>query len=437
MKTILMIVYSWPPRGGIGMLRPLKFAKYLPEFGWDPIILTPKKVPSSVYCDESIGKLPGVKVIKSDYIDTIEKVKLKLGIKYRRINENTIKKYDEIKFSTKKKLILHFKKFVRDLLSIPDEFSGWYKPAVKTGMEIIKQEKINLIYSTSPPETSHLIAFKLKQETNLPWVADLRDPWGTYRLEKKITIKNIINKILEIKTLRYADKLITVSKPWKEMMESYLKKEVEVITNGFDDEDFKGIYPKFSDKFIITYTGKLYNTHQNPEILLKVISNLIKEKKIDPKKLEINFYVYGNDQPDFENLSKKYNLEGIMYYRDQIPYNECLKKQMESTILPIFNWMDTGNIGKGTIPGKVYEYMGAKRPILIVRSNSGMLEEIIKETNSGKIGSNEQELKKILLDWYKEFINTGRLSYTGYEDKIKNYTRRNLTKSLSNILNLL
>ena len=180
MNKILMVIYNWPPRAGVGMIRPLKFAKYLPDFGWEPTILTPKSAPSQICCHEKEGHLSGVRIIYTGYFDVLTyiKKKLRLYLQMETHTEPDKNSADMISFKKKKESSLI--SLIRDFLAFPDENIGWYRAAVRKGKELLKNENFSIIYSTSPPETSHLIAKKLKIISGLPWIADLRDPWSNY-----------------------------------------------------------------------------------------------------------------------------------------------------------------------------------------------------------------------------------------------------------------
>ena len=210
-----MISYFYPPLAGMGMLRTLKFAKFLPRYNWIPIILTPKNARGFVYCEESEGILDDIEIIRSRYFDLEAFIFKLFGLRPDIPVAAQIIRTEKDK--TAKRILLKrlpfFSKFIRNWLFFPDSNIGWYPFALEKGLEYIKHRKVDLIYSTSPPETSHLIAYSLKRRTGLPWVADFRDLW-TQNLYRDLShLRCQVERVLEKKIVQAADSSIVVSKP--------------------------------------------------------------------------------------------------------------------------------------------------------------------------------------------------------------------------------
>lgn len=422
-----MIFYSFPPRGGVGAFRTIKFAKFLSRFGWEAVILTPENAPSQVYSEDMKDDVKGISVLKTGYFDI-----------FNNAGRSSVKKD-----SADTKRAMHgkcgvrksFKSILKSLIAIPDEQIGWYRPAVTEALEVCKAGKIDLIYSSSPPETSHLIACAIKKRTGIPWVADLRDPWADYHHTGGIFIRNFINKILERNTLKYADRIITVSEKWSELFGRHYPGKVSLITNGYDEEDFDPADSK-EERFTITYAGKMHRDKQSPELFFKALHGLIREGSISEKDIQIKFYTYGNNQPDFEDIKKRYGLEKVLKVMPRIDYKKCLNELAGSSMLLLADWGGSGEISLGVIPAKVFDYIGARKRILLLSAKADSdLCKIIKNTNSGVICSNETDIKRAVWESFDNF-KKGKQFYNGNTEEIKKYTRYNLTKDLSDIFNI-
>ncbi len=417
MKKVLFIAYLFPPRPDIGAQRPYRLAKYFPEFGWQPIVLTPK-LP---------GKLPeGMRIIETDYKDIFNEIKLKIGFD----SDDTVHKQLGIKGSKNFTYPKIFR-FVRQVINYPDEQKGWYNFALKSASEFLNKEKVDAIISTSSPVTSHQIARKLKQIYKIPWVADLRDLWTQNPYTNKLNLINFFERRLELKTLSDADVIVTVTKPWIDTLRLLHKNQkIFCVTNGYDDDDFPKSQSKLTSKFTLTYAGLLYNGKRDPSLLFKVVRQLIEESRINRDLIEIRFY--GPEEDWLIDDIKKYNLEGVVNLYGFIPRGEVLKRQRESQILLLLLWPNKKE--EGFCPGKVYEYFGAIRPIIAIGGREHVVKDLLETTSTGKYTWNFDTLKNVLLEYYQEFIKYGSVECHS-NNNIENYTYRSITKKYSEILN--
>lgn len=421
MKRVLIISYHFPPRVSIGSQRPYKLAKYLPEFGWEPIVLTVKRP----------GKTPkGIRIIETDYKDFLNEIKLKIGFKQEQgIHEQLgIAVSTNFNYPTWKSKII---KLLREIIAYPDAERGWYKFAIESASKFLLKEKIDAIISTSPPATSHLIARKLKQKYKIPWLADLRDPWAQLYHDKKFGLIMCFEKRLASKTLTDADILVTVTIPQVDVLKALFKdKKIFYITNGYDIDDFRVKPTKLTDKFTITHTGTLYNGERDPSLLFEVVANLIKKNRIKRDLIEIKFY--GSKGDWLIEEIKKYNLEGVVHYYGVMPREEALKRQRESQLLLLLRLNSVEE--RGDCPAKLFEYFGAGRPIIGTGGYGGIIEDYLKETNTGKFGENAEVLENILLEYYQEFIEFGEVKCYSNR-RIENYTYDSIAKKYSEALN--
>lgn len=398
MKKVLIVSFYFPPCINIGAQRPYRLAKYLSHYGWEPIILT-KKLP---------GKPPnGIRIIETEYKDIIRSVKSIFGFDsqkgiHEQIHIQESKNYD---YSLWKSKII---KFLREAIAFPDDFIGWHKFAIKSACDLLDKEHIDAIISTSYPVTSHLIASKLKKKYHVPWVADFRDLWTQNHYVRKYRMIHFAERLLEVKTLSDADLLVTVHPLTDVLKELHKGRNAVCITNGYDPDDYPDTPVKLTEKFTITYTGILYAGKRDPSMLFRVTEQLIHAHRIDRDRLEINFI--GCTEQWLTEEVKRHGLEKVVRIQGIIPREEALRFQRKSQVLLILRWK---NIHEEHIyPGKLFEYFGAKRPILAIGAG-GVVKNILETTHTGMFADNENTLRDILLQYYSEFVDTGAVRYTG------------------------
>ena len=269
MKKVLIISYHFPPSIAVGGLRIQGLAKYLSEFGWEPIILT--------------TTLPGnpntqFRVIQTPYYDVIASWKKRFGLK----PEEGVKKQFEMKMHKNKKSFMDYVLFfLSEIIAYPDAQKGWYPFAVEAGSEILENENIDAIISSSSPVTCHLIAKELKMKYTIPWIADFRDLWTQNHYYQYSPIRRFIERRLEIKTLSKPDALVTVSNDLAETLGTLHKeKRIYTIRNGFDPQEISFSRADLTTKFTITYTGSLYQGKRDPSKFFKALQDLISEERL-------------------------------------------------------------------------------------------------------------------------------------------------------------
>jgi len=411
-------------------------AKYLTEFGWEPTILT---VPIGKEHRNLLGFPAGfqekVRIIETPYRGDIfwfwRKIFKLLGFSLKKSILTQLK--EKTGDTSQKSFIDFIFNLYRTIFAYPDEEKGWKNPAFRIARKLLAKERFDAIISSSSPVISHIIANKLKRKYKIPWIADLRDLWTQNHNYPYPWWRKIFEKQLETKTLLGANVLITVSSVWAEKLKILHKREtVYTITNGFDPEKVN-IHPvKLTSKFTITYTGQIYSGKQDPLKLLVALNKLISEEVIDPQNIEVRFY--GREENWLKKEIEKYNLTSIVRQFGQVPREVVFKKQWESQILLLFNWEDPRE--KGLYTGKVFEYLAARRPILITGGYGGdVLEELIKETKAGVYCPNVEDVEKVLKNFYLEYKQKGKVDYTGDWKKIEKYNYREMARKFSEILN--
>lgn len=419
MKKVLVITYYWPPSGGSGVQRWLKFTKYLPDFGWQPLVFTPEN-PSFEVKDESLV---------NDVSDEVEVINLPIWEPYGLVNKLKGKGNQQSDLIKKKKksLLAKMLLWIRGNCFIPDPRKFWVKPAVKVLEDLIVSNEIDVIITTGPPHSMHLIGHKLKQKLDVKWVADFRDPWTQWGLFQNFNMSQLAwskHKKLEQKVLRDADEVITVSHHYAEGLKELYQRDVHVITNGFDEAEFESVANIKPDKFVIRHLG-VVDEHRNPWPLLNAV------EKLAAQNVQINIEFVGNVNETLKaEIRERKELAGSVEFKPYVPHSEVLTLYRKSAVLLSLP-MNAEN-AKGNIPGKIFEYLAAQRPILAIGDTSGDAARIVKETGAGIIveESDHEGIMNALLTMKKNFED----GKENMPSAIEKYTRKNLTARLAEVL---
>lgn len=414
MKKVIYIAFNYNHNTGIASKRLRGVSKYLPSFGWQPIVIVPRTSNETV-------KIDNVRVVETDYQDMISK--------FLPSSNSTGKKQEVTNPEPTNKFISKSISLAGEIFAYPDSMKYWKKPAMEAACEIIENEKIDAILSTSSPVTAHLIAHDLKEKYDIPWVADLRDLWNLNPYINHKFIRRYFEKRLEMKTFRNVDALTTTTELSKQTLQSiHPDKNIVSVVSGFDPQDFeKTKQTESSEKLTLMYAGSLYKGKRDPSILFDAINQLIKENKIDSNKIALDFY---GDDTNLQELSEKYDIQNNVNIRGRITQNEVLQHQMNSDVLLLISWMDESE--KIFIPGKVYDCIGCKKPILSIGYKEGSLKDLIEKTEIGYHVSNVEECKKAIYDYYTKY-NKNELKFTGNEFA-EDYSLKNTAKNFSEIL---
>ena len=423
MKKVLIVTYHFPPRSTVGSLRPAGLAKYLPEFGWQPIILT-ARLPG--------GPAPEFKVIETPYHDTMGFGKRFLGLDS---DQNVMTQIAQLK----KKLHIRSEKSVLDFLLVawgevaayPDLQKGWRAFAVEAGNNFLQQESVNAMISTSSPVTSHIVAKELKEKHDIPWIADLRDLWTQNHYYPYSPLRRAIERRLELRTLHKADALVTVSEPASSKLGMLHKgKSIYVIGNGFDPAEVNSPELDLTDKFTITYTGNLYPGKQSPGPLFAALRDLIAQGIVDAKDVEVRFY--GAEAGWIDKQAERHGLRDIVRQFGIVPRQVALNRQRESQLLLLLKWNNPKE--QQAYSAKIFEYVAARRPMLAIGGPNDVLSELLDDTKAGFSGSTVEEIKGILSESYQEYRNSGKVTYHGEEDKINRYSQREMARKFALVL---
>ena len=415
MRKVLIITYlpyATPRIPGL--------AKYLPEFGWQPLIMTPP-------CLKETGS--ELRIVETPYRDALGFWKRLLGIKP---GEDDVRKQVKERFgiSSRKSLIDSVLTVGGAIANYPDAEKGWKPFAISEGGRLLQEESISAIISSSSPVTSHLVARELKTRYKIPWVADFRDLWSQNHNYSYGPLRRLIDRRLELKTLAAADALVTVSQPWAEQLGTLHKgKLAHTITHGFDPEEVNDPPAKLTAKFTITYTGTVYSKY-DPSKLFAALKDLISEGTLNPDEVEVRFY--GKRTEWLDRKIEQYGLSNTVKQHGLVSRKVTFDKQRESQLLLILKWENQKE--RGSYSGKIFEYLGAKRPILATGGSNDVVSELLEETGAGVSAPTLEGIKNTLKELYREYELQGRVFSKGDDIKVNKYSNRETAKKLSKIL---
>lgn len=423
MKKILIISYYWPPNTGSGVQRWLKFSKYLKKNNWDPIIVTPENPYSELFDEKLSEEIEGINVLK---FPIWEPYSLK-----DKIFGKSIKSQNSGLVSKDKSLKNFCLNWIRGNFFVPDPKKYWVKPTTDNLIKYIEENKINHIISTGPPHSMHLIGLGVKKRFNhIKWIADFRDPWSKldllddFHLTKRTRFKHIQ---LEKQVLENSDLVLTVSEKWATDFKNLGSSNVKIITNGYDKEDFIDFKISKSEKFVIGHYGIL-NHLRNPIELWKSLNELCKSETEFNNRLEI--HLSGNIDPKVIDSINSYDyLKDKLHLLGFLNHNDVIKAYSKTSLLLLL--LFNSESGKGNYPGKLFEYLATKLPILAFGPENSDVQNFLNN-NYGSYFSydDSKNIKDEILLIFNNIIK-----YNHIEDD--RYTREKLTLDLVDILDKL
>jgi hypothetical protein len=425
-KRILIIAYYWPPFGGAGVFRIIRFARYLSELGYELAILTPEKAFTHVVDEKLVDELP------QGVITRRTKIFEPTTFFTSSMKSSDTKLITDVMQSKQGGWKANLSKWLRLNLFIPDAKIGWYPFAIREGKKLIKEFRPDVILSTSPPPTTSLIAKKLATWSSIPWIADFRDPWTHiyyYDENPRTAWADKRNKRLEREVLGQADKLVTVSNGF--FPESDIEGKSTVITNGFDpDEMDTGRRRDKSKEFTISYLGTMKRS-QFASGLFDALKEICEEDPEFREVLKVEFY--GTTVASTQEHIMEIGLQDVIHVKDFIPRKEAVDTLFNSDVLLLI-------IGKSSSEKKLYstklfEYISTGNAVLGLGPVDGVASEVLNETEAGKMYAREDKdgVKRALLSYYEKWKRGEKLEVSNKE-AIEEYSFRTLTRRLSDII---
>lgn len=347
---VLVVAYYFPPLGLSGVQRTLKFAKYLPQFGWEPVVLTVEDRGYFAKDESLLRELEGlpVEVIRTPSMDPL----------------HFFRKKNVVRMPSGKSLGLLGK--LSQAVFIPDNKIGWKKHAVDAAMRAIEQQPVDAIFATAPPYTDFLIGAEIKRRTGLPLVLDYRDAWLANPLHSYLTpLHRTLHRQLEQRVLRTADRIIAINRPIKEQTLTaypFLRhNDVQIIPQGFDQADFEGIQRRRSDDGVlrILHAGSFYY-NRTPQHMLRALRTVFDEHPGLRGRIEL--HLAGSRRDEDLRSVETLELGDAVHMHGYLPHRDTIQQLLDADLL----WLMIGR-GRGEemmSTGKLYEYLGACRTIL-------------------------------------------------------------------------
>jgi len=412
-----------------GAIRPSKWAKYLPKFGWRPYVLTVDKIfgdPRDFPID-----VPESNVIRTKFLDFWKYYNklVKLLISRRNLTSNV----QHTNVNPKEARELQPRLTISSTTRIPDRATGWIPFAFVKGLMILHQKRIHVILSTSGPPSNHIIGWALHKLSGVPWIADYRDPWYSNVLTRQIKELDHFEKWLEMFIIRDACLITTVSDGTRGNLSKFHGRNVEVVTNGFDPDDYIGILsPDRNGQLIITYTGSIDPVYRDPSMLFEAVASLKKRKVISSGDFGLRFY--GSAEPWITRLSVDYGIEDLVVDGGIVSRSKSIECQATATAVLVIDTFGTKDTSEN-LPTKLFDYIGLKRPVLAVAPHDSQIDKFLRFTYAGTVCSSVSEIENILEDWISQFENSGKITFDGNPDRIKMYTREMQTEKMATLLN--
>jgi glycosyltransferase involved in cell wall biosynthesis len=394
-KKVLMIAYFFPPVGGIaaaGSQRTLKFAKYLPHYSWQPIILTVRENSYESYLAFDATLLERVpantKIIRSSVVRWLTKI---LELKNRgrviateQVDARALVQPDNHLRGTS--WLQNLKDAITGFFEIPDGEIGWLLPGVAAGWRAVKHEAVDVIYATGKPWTAHLIGAVLKRLTGKPLVVDFRDPWMTNPFREPVfKLHNRIEAYLERKVVETANIVVTNTQSLKDEFTVRFPRQSAskfvVLLNGFDPEDGQIIKDRRADprKFTITHTGFLYGK-RDPRFFLEAIASLIETQRVDRQKIDVCLVGSVELPYDLIGYLREHRLDDVVRLVAHVPYQESLQYLANSDALLLLQPGTTTQV-----PSKLFEYIALDKPILAISPRDGATSRLVRENYLGAV----------------------------------------------------
>lgn len=456
MNRLLMIAYLFPPVGGIGSAgsqRALKFAKYLPEFGWKPVILTvrPELYEAHFTVDASLAeKVPsGIAVIRTSVWRGLTRLLLlKQCLKRTNalpavtqladpiVNETSRESRGENSEAREgKDWYQRMKDGITDLFEIPDEESGWLVPAVWRGWLVARQADVEIIFSTGRPWTAHVIGLGLKMLTGKRFIADFRDPWITNPFRLRYSwLKEIAERLLERKVIEHADVVVANTEELrKEFMQRFPAEpagKFVSILNGFDPDDCAGVLEGDriveEDNFVVTHTGFLYGK-RDPRLFLDAVKQFVEQPTVTRRLVRVCFLGSAELPYNLRDYLVANNLSDVVQLHDHVPFKQSLEFMRRSTLLLI---LQPGTVTQ--VPSKLFEYIGMQKPILAVSPVEGATSAIIRGEGVGEIvGPDDIPSMVLALNRFYGQWQAGEPLSATYEQAYQKFNVRNMTGYLA------
>jgi glycosyltransferase involved in cell wall biosynthesis len=409
MRRVCIACYWFPPVPSVGSIRVGALARRLPKYGWQPVIVTP------AYTGR--GDM-GYPVHETADADVAVSMKRRAGMK------DDLAMKDLVAAGSFRSFAIEVGKA---LFAFPDSNRGWIRYAVEAA---VGAQPFDAVLTSSPPVSAHVAGRKISRRTGAAWIADLRDLWSQDHNSTAPPWRLAMDRRLERKTFRDADALVTVSDPLAGQLRSlHPDAGVHTILNGFDP-DLAGLPVRLTDTFTITHTGTVYQGRRNPAPFLEALAALLDSGRIDRARTRVR--MFSREEPWLPGLIERFSLDDVVDMRPWVSWEEALAAQRESQVLLLLHW--GGKAEEGVYTGKIFEYLAARRPVLLSGGGEGVLSDLVRETGSGVHVRTREEIEKQLTEWWEEFLRNGSVAYRGDDSRLARYSHDRMAEEFAAVL---
>ena len=410
-RRVLVVAYYFPPSGGPGVQRTLKMVKYLPEFGWDPVVLTVRDADWPARDVSLLAEIPSdIPVIRTSIPEPYALYRRLTGKKPGQAVDVEVNRNPGEPAPLSERLT----GWVRGALFVPDARVGWLLTGTGPGVRAAREHGVDLVTSSSPPYTTALLGRRIARKVGVPWVPEFRDPWsGFLSAAHRPALSASFEKRLERGVYEDADRMVVA---WRGIERDFEAKfgaddsnRVRLVENGYDPEDLVGVTPKSSDRFTLVYTGSMYGV-RNPDTLLRAVARLVEDGRMDPRRVRLRFV--GRFGSEVQEMFRRPEVAGMIEERPYVPHAESVAELLGAHVLLLV--VDDFVGAEGIVPGKVYEYIGAKRPLLAL-APPGAVADLVSSTGAGTV-CGQQDVEAVgeaLVRLYDEWQATGTTAFPG------------------------
>jgi glycosyltransferase involved in cell wall biosynthesis len=318
----------------------------------------------------------------------------------------------------------------KSLVAYPDSNRGWIAIAQRAALRLLREQRFDALITTSPPPSVHVAGRRVAAASGLPWIADLRDLWSNDRNTQTPSWRRSLDRRLERTTFRSAAALTTVSEPFANVLRTmHPRLEVRSILNGFDPDEV-GLADSLTSDFTLTHTGRFYQGLLDPEPLFAALGNLLGAELLPRDRVRLRFFV--RHEPWVVALARRHGVADILELIPWGPREVALRAQQETQVLVLLHW--GGPTEAGIYTGKVFEYLAAQRPIIMIGGGEGVLHDLLTDTGAGVHVADRDELEQQLLAWWREFSETGRVAWHGRAELLERYSHRRMARDFSDLL---
>jgi hypothetical protein len=430
LKKVLIITYYWPPAGGPGVQRVLKFAKYLPQFGWKPIVLTVENGDYPALDTTFEAEIPhDIRVIK---IPIFEPHRMYKKLMQQDPSQTIPVGILSQKNKTLKSKLLHW---IRANLFVPDARIGWYFNVIRKARRIIQQAKVDIIIVSSPPHSLQLFGIRLKKITGIPLVSDFRDPWTDihyYNNINRLWITRKIDAYFEKRVLEKTDQIWTISPALKTLLESKINNgDYRLVFNGFDEEDFQEEYNTVSENFVLSYVGN-FKSNQNCPMLWKCLSDIIEQDENFRNSIRIE--MTGKTSPDVDDALHEYGLNEYVINNGYKPHNEAIRIMRSSSVLLFI--IPKANKNEGILTGKLFDYLASDTAFLSIGPPRGNAAAILENVSAGPMldYNDYSGIRNRIIDLYQAWKDKKLKDHSANQDKVRKYNRKKITEYAAQLL---